>query len=81
MCFSRAFPQCRSSFWTGALAASPFQFDQKDVAITQGKLEGVFAWTTVNFLLGNLDAGSRSSATAGIIDLGGGSTQVSRALI
>ena len=62
----------------GALAASPFQFDQKDVAITQGKLEGVFAWTTVNFLLGNLDAGSGSgsSGTAGIIDLGGGTTQV-----
>jgi Golgi nucleoside diphosphatase len=63
----------------GALAASPFLFDPKDVAITQGKLEGVFAWTTVNFLLGNLDGGgggADSAPTAGIIDLGGGSTQV-----
>ena len=61
----------------GALAASPFLFDPKDVAITQGKLEGVFAWTTVNFLLGNLDGNVVSgSNTAGIIDLGGGSTQV-----
>jgi Golgi nucleoside diphosphatase len=61
----------------GALAASPFLFDPKNVAITQGKLEGVFAWTTVNFLLGNLDGhAAGSSKTAGIIDLGGGSTQI-----
>jgi Golgi nucleoside diphosphatase len=59
------------------LAASPFLFDPKNVAITQGKLEGVFAWTTVNFLLGNLDGHAAGrSETAGIIDLGGGSTQI-----
>ena len=58
-----------------ALAATPFLFDPKNVGITEGKLEGVFAWTTVNFLLGNLDKGARRG-TAGIIDLGGGSTQI-----
>ena len=36
---------------------------------------GVFAWITVNFLLHNLDKGS-SRTTSGIIDLGGGSTQI-----
>ena len=35
----------------------------------------VFAWTTVNFLLHNLDKGHGAS-TVGIMDLGGGSTQI-----
>lgn len=45
------------------------------VAIMDGRDEGVFAWITVNFLLGNLDKGVRKP-TAAILDLGGGSTQI-----
>jgi hypothetical protein len=38
--------------------------------------QGVFAWTTVNFLLHNLDPDKPDATTAGIMDLGGGSTQI-----
>ena len=38
--------------------------------------QGVFAWITVNFLLHNLDPDKPDATTAGIMDLGGGSTQI-----
>ncbi|AET39038.1 guanosine diphosphatase Ecym_3567 [Eremothecium cymbalariae DBVPG len=45
------------------------------VSVMDGKEEGVYAWITTNFLLGNL-GGKEKSATAAIFDLGGGSTQI-----
>ncbi|KAI7905604.1 nucleoside phosphatase GDA1/CD39 [Cokeromyces recurvatus] len=48
------------------------------VAIMEGRDEGVYAWITVNFLLGNFDS-TRSLVTphtAAVLDLGGGSTQI-----
>ncbi|XP_067017733.1 ectonucleoside triphosphate diphosphohydrolase 5-like [Acropora muricata] len=47
---------------------------QKAVSIMDGPDEGLFAWITVNFLLGGLGIGS--SKVYGTLDLGGGSTQI-----
>ncbi|KAJ1725982.1 Guanosine-diphosphatase [Coemansia biformis] len=44
------------------------------VEIMDGKYEGIYAWITVNFLLGTL--GDAGHATAATFDLGGGSTQI-----
>ncbi|KAK9478325.1 nucleoside phosphatase family-domain-containing protein [Lipomyces japonicus] len=45
------------------------------VSIMDGKDEGVYAWITTNFLLGNI--GSKEDIpTAAVFDLGGGSTQI-----
>lgn len=53
------------------LQASPFKV--QDVGIMDGKDEGVFAWFTINYLLGKMDVGKE---TVAIMDLGGGSTQI-----
>ncbi|CAO3633784.1 unnamed protein product [Cunninghamella blakesleeana] len=45
---------------------------EKGVTIMDGRDEGVYAWITVNSLLGYLG----TSKTAAIFDLGGGSTQI-----
>ncbi|KAJ2796735.1 Guanosine-diphosphatase, partial [Coemansia helicoidea] len=44
------------------------------VEIMDGKYEGIYAWITVNYLLGTL--GDAAHATAATFDLGGGSTQI-----
>uniref|UniRef100_A0A7S1TDB4 Uncharacterized protein n=1 Tax=Compsopogon caeruleus TaxID=31354 RepID=A0A7S1TDB4_9RHOD len=50
------------------------------VSIMDGQIEGVYAWVTANYLLGNVDGSKREPAypntTVGILDLGGGSLQV-----
>ncbi|CAN8095203.1 unnamed protein product [Discula destructiva] len=49
---------------------------EKDgVAIMDGSDEGVYAWITTNYLLGNI-GGPDASSTAAVFDLGGGSTQI-----
>ncbi|KAI8884051.1 hypothetical protein K501DRAFT_248623 [Backusella circina FSU 941] len=56
----------------------PIVGGEDGVAIMDGRDEGVFAWITVNFLLGNFDSttlGHRKH-TAAVLDLGGGSTQI-----
>ncbi|KAK2745264.1 Guanosine-diphosphatase [Myotisia sp. PD_48] len=45
------------------------------VEIMEGKDEGVYAWITTNYLLGNI-GGPEEHSTAAIFDLGGGSTQI-----
>ncbi|KAJ2868494.1 Guanosine-diphosphatase [Coemansia aciculifera] len=53
----------------------PFKLIPKDaVEIMDGKDEGIYAWITVNYLLGSL--GSPEHKTAATFDLGGGSTQI-----
>ncbi|KAI8141269.1 nucleoside phosphatase GDA1/CD39 [Fennellomyces sp. T-0311] len=47
---------------------------KEGVTIMDGKDEGVYAWITVNFLLGNLK--SKVAHTAAVFDLGGASTQI-----
>ncbi|KAI5949466.1 GDA1 [Candida theae] len=45
------------------------------ISILDGKDEGVYAWVTANFLLGNI--GNKDKLpTAAVFDLGGGSTQI-----
>lgn len=45
------------------------------ISIMDGKDEGVYAWVTTNYLLGNI-GGSERLPTAAVFDLGGGSTQI-----
>ncbi|XP_062863518.1 ectonucleoside triphosphate diphosphohydrolase 6 [Trichomycterus rosablanca] len=54
--------------------ASPFLSRPDSVSIMDGTDEGVSAWITVNFLLGGLHGSEVSSV--GMLDLGGGSTQI-----
>ncbi|KAK4192876.1 putative guanosine-diphosphatase [Podospora australis] len=56
----------------------PFPLVSKEdngVAIMDGSDEGVYAWVTVNYLLGKI-GGPDHSPTAAVFDLGGGSTQL-----
>lgn len=53
--------------------ASPFLSRDDSVTIMDGTDEGISAWITVNFLTGDLHS---DSPTVGMLDLGGGSTQI-----
>eukprot|EP00842_Homolaphlyctis_polyrhiza_P005432 jgi/Hompol1/5890/HPOL_004771-RA len=54
----------------------PFPIVKTDgVVVMDGRDEGVYAWITVNYLLGNI-GGTKRLPTAAILDLGGGSTQI-----
>jgi guanosine-diphosphatase len=60
------------------LETYPFPVVSKEnngVVIMEGKDEGVYAWITTNYLLGNIGGPARNP-TAAIFDLGGGSTQI-----
>merc|ERR1712227_87113 len=57
------------------LRDSPFKVGSNAVEIMDGSDEGVFAWMTVNFLLGAL-GGTGIQNTVPTIDLGGGSMQL-----
>ncbi|XP_026633848.1 ectonucleoside triphosphate diphosphohydrolase 6 isoform X2 [Microtus ochrogaster] len=54
--------------------ASPFLVEDDCVSIMNGTDEGVSAWITVNFLTGSLK--TPGSSSVGMLDLGGGSTQI-----
>ncbi|KAK0383491.1 hypothetical protein NLU13_9402 [Sarocladium strictum] len=49
--------------------------ENKGVVIMDGSEEGVYAWITLNYLLGKI-GGPDKSETAAVFDLGGGSTQI-----
>ncbi|XP_036437686.1 ectonucleoside triphosphate diphosphohydrolase 5 isoform X1 [Colossoma macropomum] len=53
---------------------SPFYVPADSVSMMNGTNEGIFAWLTINFLTGHL--GPNMKRTVGILDLGGGSTQI-----
>ncbi|XP_029984378.1 ectonucleoside triphosphate diphosphohydrolase 5 [Sphaeramia orbicularis] len=53
---------------------SPFLVPDNSVSIMNGTNEGILAWISLNFLTGHLQAQSKN--TVGILDLGGGSTQI-----
>ncbi|CAI5758269.1 unnamed protein product [Candida verbasci] len=52
-----------------------YPFPVEDISIMDGKDEGVFAWVTANYLLGNI-GNKEKLPTAAVFDLGGGSTQI-----
>ncbi|GJP30852.1 hypothetical protein CLOM_g7182 [Closterium sp. NIES-68] len=56
----------------------PFAFEADSVKILDGADEGSFAWVTVNYLLGYL--GKDIGHTVGVVDLGGGSVQMTYAV-
>ncbi|XP_034999982.1 ectonucleoside triphosphate diphosphohydrolase 5 [Hippoglossus stenolepis] len=53
---------------------SPFLVPDNSVTIMNGTNEGILAWISLNFLTGHLNA--QTKKTVGILDLGGGSTQI-----
>uniref|UniRef100_A0A8C7NAK4 nucleoside diphosphate phosphatase n=1 Tax=Oncorhynchus kisutch TaxID=8019 RepID=A0A8C7NAK4_ONCKI len=53
---------------------SPFLSRGDSVSIMDGTDEGISAWITVNFLIGGLHGSD--TPTVGMLDLGGGSTQI-----
>nr|XP_006638905.1 PREDICTED: ectonucleoside triphosphate diphosphohydrolase 6 [Lepisosteus oculatus]XP_015218261.1 PREDICTED: ectonucleoside triphosphate diphosphohydrolase 6 [Lepisosteus oculatus] len=54
--------------------ASPFLTGEDSVSIMDGIHEGISAWITVNFLIGSFH--NPEKRTVGMLDLGGGSTQI-----
>ncbi|XP_032881004.1 ectonucleoside triphosphate diphosphohydrolase 6 [Amblyraja radiata] len=54
--------------------ASPFRVSSDCVSIMDGSDEGISAWITVNFLTDTLQDSKQNAA--GMLDLGGGSTQI-----
>ncbi|KAM3164260.1 Guanosine-diphosphatase [Lachancea thermotolerans] len=53
----------------------PFPVVENGAVVMTGDEEGVYAWITANYLLGNI-AGGEKVPTAATFDLGGGSTQI-----
>lgn len=53
----------------------PFAVVHDGVKIMSGDDEGVYAWITANYLLGNIGT-SEKTPTVAVFDLGGGSTQI-----
>lgn len=53
--------------------STPFVSTDDAVSILDGTDEGISAWLTLNFLLGTVEG---TAASVGMLDLGGGSTQV-----
>ncbi|GAA5876106.1 hypothetical protein JCM8547_002638 [Rhodosporidiobolus lusitaniae] len=55
----------------------PFVVGKDGVVVMEGRDEGVYAWITINFLLGMIGPDQPASAgTAAVMDLGGASTQI-----
>ncbi|PVU99528.1 hypothetical protein BB559_000624 [Furculomyces boomerangus] len=52
----------------------PLAKEENPISIIEGRDEGVYAWITVNYLLGIL--GNNGTKSAGTFDLGGGSAQI-----
>jgi len=54
----------------------PFKLPKENgVIVMEGKDEGVYAWITVNYLLGKI-GNEKKEDTVAVMDLGGGSTQI-----
>lgn len=53
----------------------PFPIVKDGVSILEGSMEGIYAWITINYLLGTL-GGKATHSTVAVMDLGGASTQL-----
>jgi len=51
----------------------PYKTTENSIQILDGTLEGIFSWVTINFLLKRINNPKKSVA---VLDLGGGSTQI-----
>ncbi|KAK2362212.1 apyrase [Trifolium repens] len=58
---------------------STFNVQPDAVSIIDGTQEGSYLWVTVNYVLGNL--GKKYTKTVGVMDLGGGSVQITYAVL
>jgi apyrase len=56
--------------------ASPFKFKPEDAGILSGEEEGVYAWVAANYLLGFFSGNKPDSEAVGVLEMGGGSTQI-----
>lgn len=55
---------------------NPFLVQTDSIRVISGEEEAVFAWVATNFLRGSLMSDSPSSETVGVLEMGGGSTQI-----
>lgn len=55
---------------------NPFNYTQPNVQVLSGEEEGVYAWVALNYILGYFDSIKPVNETAGIMEMGGGSTQI-----
>ncbi|KAL5008133.1 hypothetical protein ScPMuIL_013714 [Solemya velum] len=55
---------------------NPFVFHDDGVQILSGEEEGVFAWIAANFLRGFFGSGKPPTQAVGVLEMGGGSTQI-----
>jgi len=60
-----------------ALASSGYRFEDEWADIIKGKEEAGLAWVAANYLRGTFDDDLRAEGSLGVIEMGGGSTQVS----
>jgi len=58
------------------LSTSSFKYEQQDVQILSGEEEGVYGWLALNYLLGYFDTPRQTNQTTGLLEMGGGSTQI-----
>jgi apyrase len=62
------------------LSKSPFSFDPKDARVIKGSEEALYAWLSVNHATGALltasKSGSKTAGLAGVVELGGASSQI-----
>jgi len=55
---------------------NPFNYTRPNVQVLSGEEEGVFAWVALNYILGFFDSYKSPHESTGIMEMGGGSTQI-----